>query len=127
MPFFSFATFRGVLLDSDARYQLSPTYGVANFPYIVYPGFTNVDGVHVPQDIAMNYCRYLFAARMPNIGNSDIYNSVIETGPNVYRLENLMYVLIGLSLWTILSIWGFANFLGSKFRSEEHTSELQSH
>lgn len=99
MPFFSFATFRGVLLDSAAAgSQLSPTYGVANFPYIVYPGFTNVDGVHVPQDIAMNYCRYLFAARMPNIGNSDIYNSVIETGPNVYRLENLMYVLDNLCI-----------------------------
>ena len=27
-----------------------------------------------------------------------------------------MYILIGLLLWTILSIWWFANFLGSKFR-----------
>lgn len=125
MPFFSFNILRG-LLSSVLNDEVSNTYGVKRFPYIKYPGSVNVNGTFVPIDKALSYSYYLFCDREPFLSSSfSVASDFLDTGPNGYRLENLMYILDNLCIqhkwrlgepdkgfiWKIPTVDGYEEFI----------------
>jgi hypothetical protein len=100
MPFFSSPKIRGFSLYYDAS-EISDIYGVKIFPYITYPSYYKdyATNTETPVDKSVSIIRYLFCGRYPAFETyyNDYYNDT-ETGPNMYRLENLMYILDNLCI-----------------------------
>lgn len=97
MPFFSSLDLRGISDLSRGSplafrgWVVSPEHGTTWYPYLEYPSYQNSLNAILP------YSALLFIVRIPSVflGGSSVEAPMQteETGPNVFRLENLMWTL----------------------------------